>query len=217
MIAVEQIGNFAIPLLALLYPLLPPYAAHRMISGLGGLCHVIYMLKFCQWFAGQPFPHPSLWNVVLNCFVERIGSLGGKTPSFRHLQPEDAWKDASLLIGECLLGWGPYFVLFIPCLSGLDSELREFSIWCSIFCFVSFALSIPTYSRIFTRPLAVVLSRLAARRVRWLFRFWQEDIEANAELQGDLSMIVASESERVDENEESDVPRLMMEEKGNLL
>ncbi|KAL6870308.1 hypothetical protein J3F83DRAFT_735840 [Trichoderma novae-zelandiae] len=218
MVALDLILDATAPLSALLYPLLPPSTAHHMLAWLGILHYVLHCMRVGLWLSWrlEPFPQLTAWIVILRTCLMNIGFLGLLAPSFRHLQPEDAWEQARLLIIQCLLWWLPYCAVFRLALS-LDSPYRYFSIWCCIVCFVSFARSIPTYFRLFTRPLSVVFSRLAARRVRWLFRFRREDIEANAGPLGDMPFEDASESQWVDKSEDSAVLRSLIKEKGNLV
>ncbi|KAL7813165.1 hypothetical protein V8C44DRAFT_54612 [Trichoderma aethiopicum] len=211
MVAPELIVNVAVPLAALAYPLLPPRAAHGVLAGLAFMCSILLIVIYSRWFAGKPFPHVPVWIAPLNHFLADIGYLGLTAPSFRHLQPEDFWWTATRTIGMSLLAWGPCTVVFAPDVILDSSASRGFRIWCSTFCIVSFALSIPTYFQYLTRPVTIVMSRLAARRVRWLFRFWQEDIEANAEPVGHDSLKDASGLEGVDGSQVSDSPRAVME------
>ncbi|KAL6804408.1 hypothetical protein J3E68DRAFT_393310 [Trichoderma sp. SZMC 28012] len=172
----ESLGLAAAVLPAIAYPLLASGAAHAMLVWSAALNFWSYYKHARLYIEGQPHVqvHIHAWQFLLTILYLLVGAALG-----REVRPKDTFPGVLLLV---MLFLGCSWAYALPSMeeiemayfTGLDfGPLMKF--WA-----ISSLISFPGWFMLLGRHFAVLLSRLTARRVSWLFRFYQEDIEANA-------------------------------------
>ncbi|QYS96330.1 hypothetical protein H0G86_003584 [Trichoderma simmonsii] len=176
----ESLGLAAAVLPAIAYPLLASGAAHAMLVWSAALNFWSYCMQAKLYIEGRPHVHLHIhaWQFPLTILYFLVGAgIGRNGP--RQARPKDTFPGVLLLVMLCLhCSWAyalPSMEEFETAyFTGLDLGPVT-KLWT-----ISNLVSIPGWFMLLGRHFAVLLSRLTARRVSWLFRFYQEDIEANA-------------------------------------
>ncbi|KKP07750.1 hypothetical protein THAR02_00138 [Trichoderma harzianum] len=177
----ENLSLAAALLPAVAYPLLASGAAHAMLVWSAALNFWSYSKQARLYIEGQPHVHVHIhaWQVILTILYFSVGGGIGKNGP-RQARPKDAFPGVLILV---IFLWSCSWRYALPSMeeiymayvTGLDLGPVT-KLWT-----ISSLISIPGWFMLLGRHFAVLLSRLTARRVSWLFRFYQEDIEANAE------------------------------------
>ncbi|KAK4074088.1 hypothetical protein Trihar35433_3562 [Trichoderma harzianum] len=172
----ENLSLAAALLPAVAYPLLASGAAHAMLVWSAALNFWSYYKQSRLYIEGQPHVqvHIHAWQFLLTILYFLVGAGLG-----RKVQPRDTIPGVVLLV---ILLWSCSWAYALPSMEEIEMayftglDLGPVTKLCTISSLISF----PGWFMLLGRHFAVLLSRLTARRVSWLFRFYQEDIEANA-------------------------------------
>lgn len=172
----ESLRLAAAVLPAIAYPLLASGAAHAMLVWSAALNFWSYYKHARLYIEGQPHVqvHIHAWQFLLTILYLLVGAALG-----RKVQPRDTIPGVVLLV---ILLWSCSWAYALPSMEEIEMayftglDLGPVVKLCTISSLISF----PGWFMLLGRHFAVLLSRLTARRVSWLFRFYQEDIEANA-------------------------------------
>ncbi|KAJ4862147.1 hypothetical protein T069G_03101 [Trichoderma breve] len=179
----ENLRLAAAVLPAIAYPLLASGVAHVMLVWSAALNVWSYDKQARLYIEaldieGQPHLHIHAWQIILTILYFSVGGGIGKNGPCQ-ARPKDTIPGVLLLV---MLLWSCSWAYALPSMeeiymayfTGLDLGPVT-KLWT-----ISSLVSIPGWFMLLGRHFAVLLSRLTARRVSWLFRFYQEDIEANA-------------------------------------
>ncbi|KAK0764679.1 hypothetical protein N5P37_002145 [Trichoderma harzianum] len=174
----ENLRLAAAVLPAIAYPLLASGVAHVMLVWSAALNLWSYHKQARLYIEGQPHLHIHAWQFLLTILYFFVGGGIGKNGP-RQARPKDTFPGVLLLVmlfSVCSWAYAlPSMEEFdMAYFTGLDLGPIT-KLWT-----ISSLVSIPVWFMLLGRHFAVLLSRLTARRVSWLFRFYQEDIEANA-------------------------------------
>ncbi|KAH6606192.1 hypothetical protein Trco_005345 [Trichoderma cornu-damae] len=179
----RRLSGAAALLPVLAFPFLPPDYSHNTILWTCCFNVASYLVNLQLWIDGKarllvPFYAPILTNFmfILSC----LGMIRG--PNFRRLRATHSDVNTCACIASILaliqcIGYDLSSTADRYAAGNVGSQACMFRV---IFYGIAVYVATPTILDVCTKCVSVVLSEVAARRTRWLFRFHEDDIKANA-------------------------------------
>ncbi|KAL7905655.1 hypothetical protein GGI35DRAFT_488277 [Trichoderma velutinum] len=174
----EHLSLVAALLPAIAYPLLASGAAHLMLVWSAGLNFWSYHKQFELFTEEEPDVHIHGWKLLLS-FLYLIIGWNISQKEYRQHRPKDTFLGVALLIFFSEFYWLGYAFDALKT-SETESLVKPDLVPLTRYSVITTLVSFHGWFWMLGRPLSLLVSRLTARRVPWLFRFYKEDIEANA-------------------------------------
>ncbi|KAM0261278.1 hypothetical protein ACHAQJ_002309 [Trichoderma viride] len=171
----EQLSEVAALLPAIAFAFLPPQFSHGTILWSSYLNAFSYFINSIYWLYGAPYMHLSYWVICVTILSLILGSVVISSHSYRDIKPENVSLSGYTVCGLIAIHFvrlGGYFITFEHLLTWKNIAL--ILIWCTTIIVV-----IPAIFIFISPPISTFFSQLVARRIRWIFWLYQDDIQAN--------------------------------------